>query len=135
MKIALVSDDEQTISQHFGRATNYVVVSIEHEKVIARKTLPKPGLCHSAFRQHGTHGYSSDSRGKGFGFQARDGHEQMFENIKDCDILVTRGMGRGAYLDLRQLGVKPIVTDIADIETAIHAILDDTIINHTEKLH
>ena len=59
----------------------------------------------------------------------------MFENIKDCDILVARGMGRGAYNGLQQLGIKPIVTDIADIETAVQAILDDTIINHTEKLH
>jgi predicted Fe-Mo cluster-binding NifX family protein len=135
MKIALVSDDEQTISQHFGRAINYVVISIEHEKVIARETLPKPGLSHSASRHHGRHSHRSDPRGKGFGFQAHDAHDQMFENIKDCDILVTRGMGRGAYLDLQQLGVKPIVTDITDIETAIHAILDDTIINHIEKLH
>lgn len=59
----------------------------------------------------------------------------MFENIKDCDIVLTGGMGRGAYLDLQNLGIKTIVTDIVDIETAVQAIMDDTIINHTEKLH
>jgi len=135
MKIALVSDEGQTISQHFGRATNYVVVSIEHEKVVERKTLPKPGHRHSASRRQGACANNPSPGRRGFGRQAPDTHKQMFENIRDCDILVTRGMGRGAYLDLQQLGIKPIVTDIADIETAIRAILDDTIVNHTEKLH
>jgi predicted Fe-Mo cluster-binding NifX family protein len=59
----------------------------------------------------------------------------MYDDIKDCDILVTRGMGRGAYLDLQQLGIRPILTDIANIEAAIQAVLDDTIIDHVEKLH
>jgi hypothetical protein len=31
--------------------------------------------------------------------------------------------------------IRPILTDIADIETAIEAVLDDTIIDHVENLH
>ena len=50
-------------------------------------------------------------------------------------MLITRGMGRGAYLELQQAGIRPIVTDIADIETAIQATLNNTIIDHVEKLH
>jgi len=30
MKIAIVSDDKQTISHHFGRADTYIVVSVDH---------------------------------------------------------------------------------------------------------
>jgi len=132
MKIALVSDDNQTISRHFGRAENYVVISIENEKIADRKTLPKPGQCHSAGRHHGR---ETDARGRGFGGRAERSHQDMFENIRDCNVLVTRGMGRGAYLDLQQSGVIPIITDIEDIDSAVQAILNDTIINHTEKLH
>jgi len=135
MKIAIVSDDEKTISRHFGRAKNYVVVSVENEKVITRKTLPKPDLCHSGSRRHGRQRQGSVHEAKGFGPHANDAHRHLFENIWDCDILVTRGMGQGAYLDLQQLGVKTIVTDITDIDAAIDAMLDDTIINHTELLH
>jgi predicted Fe-Mo cluster-binding NifX family protein len=135
MKIALVSDDNQTISLHFGRAENYVVISLEHEKIVDRKTLPKPGRCHSAGRRHGKNGREPDARGRGFGARAESSHQDMFENIRDCNILVTRGMGRGAYLDLQQSGVIPIITDIEDIDSAVQAILNDTIINHTEKLH
>ncbi len=59
----------------------------------------------------------------------------MFENIKDCDVLLTGGMGRGAYLDLQKWGIRPIVTDITDVEKAVQAVLDETIVDHTEKLH
>jgi len=135
MKIAFVSDDNQTISQHFGRSENYIVISLEHEKIIDRKTLAKPARCHSGSAHHGKHNHASDARGSGFGHQAKHSHQEMFETIKDCDILISRGMGRGAYLDLQQSGIRPIVTDIADIDTAIEAVVDDTIINHVEKLH
>lgn len=135
MKIAIVSDDNQTVSQHFGRSENYIVISLEHEKIIDRKTLPKAGRCDSGSKRHGKHSHASDARGRGFGHQAQHSHQEMFENIKDCDILVSRGMGRGAYLDLQQLGIRPIVTDIADIDTAVQAVMDDTIIDHVEKLH
>jgi predicted Fe-Mo cluster-binding NifX family protein len=135
MKIAIVSDDGQTISQHFGRAEKYIVVSLEQERITERKSLPKQGFCHSSHRHHGRHEYQSDPRGSGFGHRAEHSHELMFENIRDCDILLSRGMGRGAYLDLQSLGIRPIVTDIADIETAIGAVLNDTIIDHVENLH
>ena len=135
MKIAIVSDDEQTISQHFGRAERYIVISYEQEKNIERKSLPKLDFCHSSHRHHGRHEHRSESRGRGFGHNSKASHEQMFENIRDCDILVSRGMGRGAFLDLQRLGIRPIITDIADIDMAIQAVVDDSIINHIEKLH
>ncbi len=130
MKIAIVSDDKQTISRHFGRAENYIVISLEQENIIERKTLPKLGLCHSG-KHHGRHSHKSDARGSGFGHQSQGRHKEMFENIKDCDIVLTGGMGRGAYLDLQNLGIKTIVTDMTDVDIAVQAILDDTIINHT----
>jgi len=135
MKIAIVSDDGQTISRHFGRAENYIVISFEQDKIIERKSLPKHDFCHSSNRHHGKHEHRSDPRGNGFGDRSRRKHEQMFEDIRDCDVVVSRGMGRGAYQNLQESGIKPIVTDIADIEVAIQAVLDDSIINHVENLH
>lgn len=135
MKIAIVSDDEQTISQHFGRAEKYIVISCDQENIIERKSLPKLGLCHSSRRHRGGHEHKADPRGSGFGHRSKASHTQMLENIKDCDILVSRGMGRGAYLDLQQMGIRPIITDIADIETAVQAVMDNTIVDHVEKLH
>ena len=131
MKIAIVSEDGQTISRHFGRAENYVVVSLDKDDIVERKSLPKQGLCHSTGRHQGR----QDPRGRGFGRNAEHSHDLMFENIRDCDVVLSRGMGRGAYLGLQSLGIRPILTDIADIETAVQAVMDDTIIDHVDQLH
>jgi len=59
----------------------------------------------------------------------------MFAPLHGCAALLSRGMGRGAYVGLQDIGVQPIVTDIARIEDAVMAYLNGTIIDHTEKLH
>jgi predicted Fe-Mo cluster-binding NifX family protein len=131
MKIAIVSDDGKTISKHFGRAENYLVVHYDNDQIVGRTTLAKQGICETPHRQQGRH----DPRGRGYGHRAEHSHGQMFENIRDCDVVLSRGMGRGAYQGLQSLGIRPILTDIADIESAVRAVMDDTIIDHVEMLH
>ena len=41
MKIAVVTDDEKTISAHFGRAQYYVVFTIENGMVTRQETRPR----------------------------------------------------------------------------------------------
>jgi len=59
----------------------------------------------------------------------------MFENITDCDVLLGRGMGRGAQLGLQQIGLKPILTDIAEIDEAVQAVIDGTIVDNPDRVH
>jgi len=135
MKIAVACMNEFAVSAHFGRAEKYMVYEIEDGQVRSKKMLAKPGHRQFSQQQPVGHGHGSAQQGSGFGHHASCKHEQMFENIKDCNVLLAGGMGRGAYLDLQKWGIKPIITDIADVEKAVQAVLDDTIIDHTEKLH
>jgi predicted Fe-Mo cluster-binding NifX family protein len=59
----------------------------------------------------------------------------MFETIKDCDYVLARGMGRGAYQGLEQWKIQPIITDIPDIDAALEAVIDGSIKDHVERLH
>jgi predicted Fe-Mo cluster-binding NifX family protein len=59
----------------------------------------------------------------------------MIEAITDCEVILVRGMGRGAYLAMEEAGIKPIVTDIEAIEEAVRAYLAGEIVDHTERLH
>jgi predicted Fe-Mo cluster-binding NifX family protein len=136
MKIAAVTDDNQTISQHFGRATHYSVFTIDEGKITTRELREKAN--HRDFQREGLEGkheHHRDPRGRGFGRHSGEKHKRMFASIKDCQVLLARGMGRGAYNGLQQLGIKPILTDISEIETAIQAVLDGSIEDHKEKLH
>jgi predicted Fe-Mo cluster-binding NifX family protein len=59
----------------------------------------------------------------------------MAETISDCKALICGGMGMGAYESMRQFNIKPVVTDLRDIELAVQAFIDGKLIDHTELLH
>ncbi len=136
MKIAIVTDDGITISQHFGRASKYAVYTVEDSIILERELRDKIG--HRQFAQEEVeqeHQHQGDARGHGYGSHAEDKHQRMFANIQDCEIVIACGMGRGAYQGMLQAGLKPIVTDIADIETAVKSVMDGSIVDHPEVLH
>jgi predicted Fe-Mo cluster-binding NifX family protein len=135
MKIAAVTDDEKTISPHFGRATKYVVLTVDDDQIIARELREKAG--HRDFKHEGSHNHEhhDHAHGRGYGKRAEEKHKRMFEAILDCQVLLARGMGRGAYQGLHQNGIRPILTDIAGIDTAALAVIDGSIEDHTERLH
>lgn len=136
MKIAVVTDDEKTISAHFGRATKYVVFTVEGGEIKKREVLDKVG--HRQFAdedQTHSHQYGKDAGGRGMGEHAEERHRRMFANITDCDVILARGMGRGAQLGLQKTGLKPILTDISDIEEAVRAVIDGTIVDHPDRVH
>ena len=136
MIIAFVTDDGNTISQHFGRAGQYAVYTLEEGKILHREIREKVGHRQFAKEECEPEDHHQDEpRGHGFGRHAEEKHRRMFANIKDCEIVIGRGIGRGAYQGLLQAGLQPIVTDIADIETAVQAVLDGSIIDHPEILH
>jgi predicted Fe-Mo cluster-binding NifX family protein len=133
MKIAVVTDDSTTISAHFGRAQFYEVLSIENGVIAKRERRPKVG--HHTFA-HGDHEYGHEhDASHGFDVASVNKHNQMAETIKDCQVVLARGMGNGAYQGMLQNNIKPIVTDIRSIDDAVQAVIKGIIINHTEKLH
>ena len=131
MKIAAVSDDGLNISQHFGRAPFYVVLSVEDGKVVGRETRPKSGHHTFAAAEHPMapgerHGYDADSQSK---------HRSMAETIADCQVLLAGGMGWGAYESLKSYNIEPIVTDIENIDEAVQLYLAGRLHNLMDRLH
>jgi predicted Fe-Mo cluster-binding NifX family protein len=132
MKIAFVTDDHKTISAHFGRAQYYDVFTIEDNKVVKKEIRDKAN--HSQFSEEGHHhGEHGDSHGMDPGSQRR--HGMMMESIKDCQVLVARGMGQGAYNNLRERGIKPILTDLQQIQEALDAYLVGTLLENLDRVH
>ncbi|MCX6382963.1 MAG: NifB/NifX family molybdenum-iron cluster-binding protein [Actinobacteria bacterium] len=133
MKIAFVSEDGNTISQHFGRAPFYIILTIENGKIIAREKRDKIG--HNQFIGNLTESHDGDARGHGYGADAQDKHSRMAATIADCEVLVAGGMGSGAYESMKQAGIKPIITDMINIDEAAQAYIDNRLKDHTEMLH
>jgi len=134
MKIAAVSEDGSTISAHFGRAPFFVVMTVEDGRIVARETRDKMG--HAQFAgQPGEAAREADPRGHGFDPAAQDRHARMAGAIADCQVMLARGMGAGVYQSMQAAGVRPIVTDVPDIEAAVAAYFAGDLYDHVEKLH
>jgi predicted Fe-Mo cluster-binding NifX family protein len=134
MKIAVITNDGKTISQHFGRAPHYLVFTVEEGEITGRELRDKVGHRQFANEPH-DHDSENDPRGHGFGAHSDAKHVRMIESIQDCAAIIVRGMGRGAYLAMEQANIRPFVTDIEDVEEAVQAYIDNTLEDHTEKLH
>ena len=133
IKIAAISDDGHTISQHFGRAKYYTVLTIENGQIIAREQREKMGHAQFAGAEHAEE--KADPRGHGFAPAEQDRHFRMADAIRDCQILLAGGMGSGAYYSMEQIGIRPVITEIASIDDAALKAAAGTIVDHKEKLH
>lgn len=132
MKIALITDDGQTISQHFGRAAHYLVVNIENSQEVQREMRDKLGHNHFASQEQGEHGHNQPH---GFDPASHNRHTSMAQAIADCEAIICGGMGAGAYESMRQLNIKPVVTDLRKIDDAIQAYLTGRLQDRTDLLH
>lgn len=91
MKIAVVTDDQVTISQHFGRAHYYLVFTVEDGQVIQQELRDKLGHDQFQNEQH-EHDHDHDhAHGHGYGQHSHDKHSRMMANLTDCQVLLAGG--------------------------------------------
>jgi predicted Fe-Mo cluster-binding NifX family protein len=132
IKVAFVTDDGTTISQHFGRARYYEVLTVANGAVTNRERREKAG--HHTFAG-GDHQHEHHGPGHGLDEHSQGKHRTMTENVMDCQVLVARGMGFGAYQHITDEKIKPIITNTPNIDDAVREIISGTIVNHEERLH
>ena len=131
MKVACVTDDGKIISQHFGRAPYYAVVTIEDGLIIERELRDKVSHMHVPSK---TTAAETGIR-RGTDPTSHSKHQTMAEIISDCEALLCRGMGYGAYESMQKMGITPVVTDQPDVDSAVLAYAAGDLEDHTELLH
>ena len=132
MRIAVITDDGQTISQHFGRAAHYLVATVEDGKIVQRELRDKLG--HNHFAAEGD-GHEGEGQAHGHGPAADSRHGRMAQAIEDCEAVLCGGMGSGAYQSMLSRGIRPVVTDLTSIDEAVIAYAQGTIVDRTDLLH
>jgi predicted Fe-Mo cluster-binding NifX family protein len=132
MKIAAISDDGINISQHFGRASLYVVVTAENGKIISKESRAKAG--HHSFANLEQHDFKPGER-HGYDTVSQNKHARMAESISDCQVLLAGGMGWGAYESMQSYNIKPVITDVSNIDKAVKLYLSDRLESIVERLH
>jgi predicted Fe-Mo cluster-binding NifX family protein len=139
MKVAVVTDDGRTISQHFGRATYYEVLTVENGSVTGRERREKPAHQHHHHPAHdleqGVVHLHEDGDAEATGVGTGNAHNSVIASIQDCATVISRGMGLGAYDSLRGAGIEPIITDVREIDEAVRQYLAGDLVDHPERLH
>jgi predicted Fe-Mo cluster-binding NifX family protein len=132
MKIAAITEDGVTISQHFGRAPYYMVVTIENGREVKREKRDKAG--HHTFSMSESHETRPGER-HGFDAGSQSKHDAMAQSIDDCQVLIAGGMGWGAYESMKSRGIETVVTDVENIDEAIVSYIEGKLLNLMERLH
>jgi predicted Fe-Mo cluster-binding NifX family protein len=134
MKIAIVTEDGVTISQHFGRAPYYEVVTVQDGKIVNRERRNKAG--HHTQVSHDCHeDQSCHDEKHGMDAASQTKHTGMLANILDSQVLIAGGMGYGAYESMKSSGIEPIITDSESIDAAVKFYMEGKLANLMEKLH
>lgn len=131
MNIAVITEDETTISQHFGRAPYYVVYTVEDGKVTGKERRDKAG--HHTFASHHTETATGERHGFDAGAQSR--HATMAETISDCKVLIAGGMGWGAFESMKSYNIEALVTDVNNMDEAVDKYIKGELPNLMERLH
>ncbi|NTV64208.1 MAG: dinitrogenase iron-molybdenum cofactor biosynthesis protein [Oscillochloris sp.] len=122
MKIAFVSDNGTTISRHFGRARQYLVVTITDGQEVARELRSKTD-CHG-HHHHGAADAHEDQH-----------HGDMLQAIADCEVLIAGGMGAGVDRRLGAVGIRAIRTQMQEIDQALQLFLAGSLGDMIELVH
>jgi predicted Fe-Mo cluster-binding NifX family protein len=132
LKIAVVSENELTISQHFGRAPFYIIETVENGKVVKTEKFERgaAGTCACGHSQAEEHHHSSHS-----GPESAEKHNRMVDPIADCQVLIAGGMGYGAYEALKSRGLQVFITAQPSIQKAVELYSAGKLDNLMERLH
>ncbi|HRF50213.1 MAG TPA: NifB/NifX family molybdenum-iron cluster-binding protein [Anaerolineales bacterium] len=159
MKIAIVTDDEQSISAHFGRARFFQVVTLEDGRVVSRERRAKPahgghgaGSSHAVSSHAGSsqavtlnegsheHGHEHshdhdhhDDHAHHSGPEADSRHAAMAAAVADCEALFAGGMGAGMRAAVLAQGVRLFLTNIRSIDAALEAYTQGRLVDLSDS--
>jgi predicted Fe-Mo cluster-binding NifX family protein len=121
MKIGIASNDHRSIAQHFGRTKGFVIAEL------IDGTIKSKDYRENVFTHHLQQGEHQHEGGHGHS------HEGILAALKDCDVVIARGMGRRIYEDLRGANIESLITDIPTVDDALSAYVSGTLIDNPEK--
>lgn len=118
MKIAIASDDEKTISSHFGRTRGFVIFEVEGKE--------------KRSQEYRSNTFTGHAKGLEEAGHEIDRHTPILNALRDCKAVISHGMGRRIYNDLKEAGIEVFVTEETDVKKALDLYLNGKLIDRPE---
>ena len=120
-KIAFPTDDGESISKHLGQAQSFQVITVVDGQVQASERRDKPSHSHNDRLQEHAAGIHP---GQG-----------MVEVIRDCQVLISGGMGQPMFNRASAAGLEIFLTGEERIADALDAYLKGTLSSDPRRVH
>ena len=136
MKIAVPSNDNTTLSQHFGRIAGFIIFEISEGKIVSTKYRFNTFTHHVTGQQnqygpfpgHG-HGHDHLQETCHHEHHGHHSHGRILDALRDCEVVIAGGMGYRLQEDLNQAGKKIYITRQADARQAVELFLKDELVS------
>ena len=152
MKIAVPSDDQFTISGHFGRTGGFLIFDIENNAIQSVNYLSNHATGHAQGlhleHHHHDHDHEHEHRhthGGGHGHGHGDGHHHhgeghqahshagIFRALEGCSTVIAGGMGRRLLNDFATKNIEAYITREKDARKAVEAYLEGVLAHDESK--
>lgn len=119
MRVAIASDDERTIANHFGRTRGFMIYEIEDGTIKNQHYRINDFTGHARGLEHSGHHI--------------DRHGPILNALNDCQAVISRGMGRRIYEDLQNAGIETFIVDEIETNAAIRLYLENSLQDNPDK--
>ncbi len=107
-RIAIPSDDQQTIAAHFGKTAGFLVFHYDGEALT------------SEYRR-----IAEAPREECCGADGASRHDRIVSTLHDCDVVIAGGMGGGMMSALYDAGIDIALSNVPDARQAAEMLIAD----------
>jgi predicted Fe-Mo cluster-binding NifX family protein len=101
MRVAVASENSETISDHFGRCAGFIIFDGEDGKALRKELRENTFTAHSQGNCHGGERHDQPHS-----------HASLVEALQDCQAVICYGMGWRAADELRRNGIEPVMAGV-----------------------
>lgn len=128
MKIAIPSNDNISVSAHFGRSLGFIVFDTEKQEILTNEYRENNVTGH-ALGQHSDH-MNEPNHTHG---EHNHSHNGILNLLHDCEIVIAGGMGQRLYSDFMSADKKVFVTRETDAKQAVNLFLKSQLDNNPDS--
>ncbi|MBN2174017.1 MAG: hypothetical protein JW731_07795 [Bacteroidales bacterium] len=125
MKIAVASDDGVNIAQHFGRTRGLLIFTVTNNEISDRSYIENNFTGHAQGHHH--------DHDHGHGHQHQHSHSNILDALQECEVVISRGMGRRLLDDFESAGKQVFVTWTENAENAVKQFIEGNLQHDPEK--
>jgi predicted Fe-Mo cluster-binding NifX family protein len=121
MKIAIPSNDNISVSAHFGRSRGFIVFDTTQQKILT-----------DVYRENFVTGHMTGQHTEHSGEHSHS-HSGILDLLQDCEIIIAGGMGQRLYSDFMSANKKIFVTRESDARQAVKLFLGNQLDNNPDS--